>query len=171
MSFIPGQGRVEDEESAKLSGDEFASAFGTAVVPDEELADVSMEALGDDAWARVPQPVGWRILVRPHMGQRVSKGGIHLADSGTTKEALATVVAKVLKMGSICYKNPRKFDLNPETGKIDPWCEEGEWVVIGKYSGARFRLYFNTGENPEVRIINDDEVIAKILDPDDVRTL
>ena len=35
--------------------------------------------------------------------------------------------------------------------------------MIGRYAGARFRI-----EGGEVRIINDDEVIATIADPADV---
>ena len=42
--------------------------------------------------------------------------------------------------------------------------EEKQWVLIGRYAGARFKL----DEGEEVRIINDDEVIATILDPDDI---
>jgi len=151
-----------------LSTEEMEKRFGTAFVPPEP--EVDLDPADTEMWAHIPDPVGWRILIRPYVGAKVSKGGLHLADSGTAKEALATVIGKVMKMGSVCYKNPRKFDPEPD-GTIKPWCEEGDWVVIGKYAGARFRLYFDTGENPEVRIINDDEVIAKVLDPDDVRTL
>jgi co-chaperonin GroES (HSP10) len=35
--------------------------------------------------------------------------------------------------------------------------------MIGRYAGARFRI-----DGGEVRIINDDEVIATIMDPADV---
>ena len=35
----------------------------------------------------------------------------------------------------------------------------------GRYSGSRFNI-----EGGEVRIINDDEVIATIVDPDDIKT-
>jgi co-chaperonin GroES (HSP10) len=45
-----------------------------------------------------------------------------------------------------------------------PWCKEGQWVCIGRYSGSRFKI-----DGGEVRIINDDEVIATILEPDDVK--
>jgi hypothetical protein len=41
---------------------------------------------------------------------------------------------------------------------VKPWCEEGQWVCIGRYSGSRFKI-----DGGEVRIINDDEVIATIL--------
>ena len=36
-------------------------------------------------------------------------------------------------------------------------------MMIGRYAGARFRI-----EGGEVRIINEDEVIATIVDPADV---
>jgi hypothetical protein len=36
--------------------------------------------------------------------------------------------------------------------------------MIGRYAGSRFRL----ADESEVRIINDDEVIATILNPDDI---
>ena len=45
-----------------------------------------------------------------------------------------------------------------------PWCKEGQWVCIGRYSGSRFKI-----DGGEVRIINDDEVTATILNPDDIQ--
>ena len=48
-----------------------------------------------------------------------------------------------------------------------PWCEEKQWVLIGRYAGARFKLE----DGAEVRIINDDEVIATILSPDDIMSV
>ena len=44
---------------------------------------------------------------------------------------------------------------------------EKQWVLIGRYSGSRFKLE----DGAEVRIINDDEVIATILNPDDIVSL
>jgi len=69
---------------------------------------------------------------------------------------VATVVAYVLKLGPLAYKD--------EKYGSEPWCKEGQWVCIGRYSGSRFKI-----EGGEVRIINDDEVIATILEPDDVK--
>ena len=105
---------------------------------------------------RMPQPTGWRILILPYKGKAVTEGGIHLVQSTVDRESLATVVGYVVKMGPDCYKDSSKF-----TG---PWCQEKQWVLIGRYAGARFRL----GDESECRIINDDEVIATILDPDDI---
>ena len=105
---------------------------------------------------RMPQPTGWRILILPYAGKGVTKGGIHLAKSTIDRGSLATVVGYVVKMGPDCYKDSSKF--------AGPWCQEKQWVLIGRYAGARFRLE----DESECRIINDDEVIATILDPDDI---
>tara|TARA_R110000764_G_scaffold55117_3_gene120402 strand:- start:1142 stop:1639 length:498 start_codon:yes stop_codon:yes gene_type:complete len=109
---------------------------------------------------RMPSPSGWRMLILPYKGRGVSKGGIHLTKESVDREALASVVAYVIKMGPLCYKDKEKFG-------DKPWCEEKQWVLIGRYAGARFKL----GDDAECRIINDDEVIATIQDPDDIVTL
>ena len=105
---------------------------------------------------RMPQPTGWRILILPYKGKAVTEGGIHLVQQTVDRESLATVVGYVVKMGPDCYKDTNKFDR--------AWCKEKQWVLIGRYAGARFKL----GDESECRIINDDEVIATILDPDDI---
>ena len=109
---------------------------------------------------RMPQPTGWRILVLPYGGKRQTKSGILLTQETVDRESLATVVAYVVKKGPLCFKDEARF------GGED-WCEEKQWVLIGRYSGARFKLE----DGAEVRIINDDEVIATILDPNDIVSL
>ena len=105
---------------------------------------------------RMPQPTGWRILILPYAGKAVTEGGIHLVQETVDRNSLATVVGYVVKMGPDCYADANKF--------AEPWCQEKQWVLIGRYAGARFKL----GDESECRIINDDEVIATILDPDDI---
>ena len=109
---------------------------------------------------RLPDPAGWRMLVLPYRAQPKSKGGIHLTKATVDQESLATVVAYVLKMGPLCFNDEEKY--GPE-----PWCKEKQWVLIGRYSGSRFRL--EDGE--KIRIINDVEVIGTILNPDDIVSL
>ena len=50
---------------------------------------------------RLPQPTGWRVLVMPYKGREKTEGGIHLPDAVRDREALATVVAYVLKTKGI----------------------------------------------------------------------
>jgi co-chaperonin GroES (HSP10) len=106
---------------------------------------------------RMPQPTGWRILILPYKGKGVTEGGIQLVKETVDRESLATVVSYVVKMGPMCYLDKNKFG-------DTPWCKKGDWVLIGRYAGARFKL----GDDAECRIINDDEVIATIEDPDDI---
>ncbi len=110
---------------------------------------------------RLPQPSGWRLLVMPFQGVAKTSGGLHIPDEIRDREAVATVVAYVLKLGPLAYKDADKF--GPDSA---PWCEEGQWVCIGRYAGSRFKI-----EGGEVRIINDDEVIATILDPQDIKSV
>lgn len=124
------------------------------VLEEERVLDPTK--IPDTAMARLPQPTGWRILVLPYRGTAKTKGGIHLADEYVERQSLATVVAYVLAVGPTAYKDPDKF---PD----GPWCKKGDWIMLGRYAGARFRI-----EGGEVRILNDDEIIATISDPSDV---
>jgi co-chaperonin GroES (HSP10) len=124
------------------------------VKEEERVLDPSR--LPSSTLERMPQPTGWRILILPYRGAGKTKGGILMADETIERNSLATVVGYVLAVGPEAYADQTKFP----TG---PWCKKGDWVMIGRYAGTRFRI-----EGGEVRIINDDEVIATILDPADV---
>ena len=106
---------------------------------------------------RLPQPTGWRILVMPYKGRGKTEGGVFMPEDVVEREALATVVSYVIRVGPLAYKDKDKF------GVSEPWCKEGDWVCIGRYAGARFKI-----DGGEIRIINDDEVIATIQHPDDI---
>ena len=138
-----------------ISIEKVAEAY---VDPEERVLDP--EKLDASILERMPQPTGWRMLVLPYAGKVKTKGGILLANETVNREALATVVAYVVKKGPQCYNDKARFG-------DKPWCEEKQWVLIGRYSGSRFKLE----DGAEGRIINDDEVIATILDPDDIVSL
>tara|TARA_R100000742_G_C4279344_1_gene103671 strand:+ start:1835 stop:2296 length:462 start_codon:yes stop_codon:yes gene_type:complete len=144
---------IAAENNKKKS--EVQKAFVTA---EDRVLDPTL--LKQSLLDRMPEPAGWRILILPYRGRGVSKGGIELVKDTVDREALASVVAYVVKMGPLCYTDTTKFGSKP-------WCQEKQWVLIGRYAGARFKL----GDNAECRIINDDEVIATIADPDDIVTL
>ena len=123
------------------------------VVLDPSLLDKSL-------LERMPDPVGWRLLVLPYAGKGVTDGGIVLTQQTVERENLATMVGYVLKLGPLAYQDDTKF-------AGIPWCEKGDWILVGRYAGARFLL--EDGE--EVRIINDDEVIGTVLNPDDIKAV
>ena len=141
-----------------------AKAAAQAIPVESEYVDASQKVLDPSLLEkslldRLPQPTGWRILVMPYKGKTKTEGGVILPDQVREREALATVVAYVMKLGPLAYQDPNKFGDSPE-----PWCSEGQWVCIGRYAGSRFKI-----DGGEVRIINDDEVIATILEPDDIQ--
>ena len=142
----------EKEEKTPKAVKEVENAYTEASkrVLDPSLLDKSF-------LERMPQPTGWRILILPYKGKGVTEGGIQLVKETVDRESLATVVSYVVKMGPMCYSDKNKFG-------DTPWCKEGDWVLIGRYAGARFKL----GDDAECRIINDDEVISTIEDPDDI---
>ena len=105
---------------------------------------------------KLPVPTGYRILILPFVPGKVTRGGIHLAKQTVDKERLATVVGYVVKLGPDAYKDDRKF---PE----GPWCQEGDWVIFGRYAGARIQI-----EGGDLRLLNDDEILAVIDNPEDI---
>ena len=81
--------------------------------------------------------------------------------SDKTKETIemTTVVGLVIKMGDLCYKDKDRFPNGP-------WCKEGQFVIYGRYAGARFKTKYG-----EHRILNDDEIIGTIKKPEDILAL
>ena len=145
---------MTDVQKNNVMAKKLAEAY---VEPDAIVLDP--DKLDKTILDRMPQPTGWRMLVLPYGGKNTTKGGILLTSETRERESLATVVAYVVKMGPQCYNDKNRFG-------DTPWCEEKQWVMIGRYAGSRFKL--EDGE--EVRIINDDEVNATILEPTDIRT-
>ena len=108
---------------------------------------------------KLPKPTGYRMLILPFAPAEKTKGGIYLAKQTVDRERLTTVVGYIVALGPDAYKDLNKF---PE----GPWCKEGDWVIFARYAGSRFRI-----EGGEVRILNDDEILACIDDPDDILSL
>ena len=107
----------------------------------------------------LPKPVSYRILVRPYQPSKKTKGGLYLTEKTLETQQMTTVVGLVVKMGDLCYVDKEKFP----TG---PWCKEGQFVVYGRYTGARFKTKYG-----EHRILNDDEIIGTINKPEDILAL
>lgn len=114
------------------------------------------EKLNESVRDHLPRPTGWRISLLPYRGARVSKGGIAIAEETQKKTQLATTCAYVLEVGPLAYCDESKF---PD----GPWCKPGDWIVFGRYAGSRIPI-----EGGEIRLINDDEVLATIANPEDI---
>jgi len=105
---------------------------------------------------RIPKPTGWRLVVLPFKPPRKTKGGLFLAEQAIEKQQVATVCGYVVDTGPLAYADTEKF---PDGA----WCKKGDWVVFARYAGARINI-----EGGEIRILNDDEILATIADPEDI---
>ena len=106
---------------------------------------------------KVPNPTGWRLVLFPLKLNNKTKSGLYLTDDTVAESQMTTNICKVLKVGPLAYKAKERY---PD-GK--PWCKEGDWVLITSYAGSRIKI-----EDGELRIVNEDEIIATVDDPRDI---
>ena len=104
----------------------------------------------------LPTPSGWRLLVLPFTPKEKTSGGLIIAQESLDRLRIATNCGYVLKIGPLAYYDKEKYP----TG---PWCKKGDWVIFARYAGSRLPI-----EGGEVRILNDDEVLGTIADPESV---
>ena len=118
-----------------------------------EPEPLSPENIGSETVDELPNPSGYRLLVLPFTPKNKSNGGILFSQETLDKARIATTCGYVLKMGDLAYKDKDKFS--------DPWCKKGDWVIFARYAGSRLPI-----EGGEVRILNDDEVLGTVKDPE-----
>ena len=106
--------------------------------------------------SKLPQPTGWRLLVLPFKMKEKTKGGLVLAETTLEKQQVASQVGLVMAMGPQCYQDKERY---PE----GPWCKEKDWVMFARYAGSRIKI-----DGGEMRLLNDDEVLATIDSPEDI---
>ena len=116
----------------------------------EEQKEVTKEK------TKLPKPTGWRIIVLPFKMDEKTKGGLVLAETTLEKQQVASQCGLVLAMGPQCYKDKERY---PE----GPWCKVNDWVMFARYAGSRIKI-----DGGEIRLLNDDEVLATIDSPEDI---
>ena len=106
--------------------------------------------------AKLPEPTGWRLIVLPFKMDERTKGGIIMNETTLEKQQVASQCGNVLAMGPQCYKDKERY---PE----GPWCKVGDWVIFARYAGSRIQI-----EGGEIRLLNEDEILATIKNPEDI---
>ena len=119
------------------------------VEPSKKEQDLTAES------AKLPTPTCWRFLVLPFKQKEKTKGGIIITDSTIEKSQVASTCGLVLATGPHCY-DKEKF---PE----GPWCKKGDWIIFARYAGSRIKI-----DGGEIRLLNDDEVLATVENPEDI---
>jgi len=118
----------------------------------KNIDETNVDSISD----QLPEPSGYRLLVLPFTPKDKTKGGILIAQETLDKLRIAVNCGYVIKMGPLAYKDKEKFG-------EQPWCKKGDWVIFARYAGSRLPI-----EGGEVRILNDDEVLGTIKDPEAV---
>jgi chaperonin GroES len=104
---------------------------------------------------KLPRPTGWRLVVLPFKMKEKTKGGLYIGQETIERQQIGSTCGLVLAMGPHCY-DKEKF---PE----GPWCKKGDWIIFARYAGSRIQI-----DGGEVRMLNDDEVLATIDNPEDI---
>ena len=105
---------------------------------------------------KLPKPTGWRIIVLPFRMDEKTKGGILMGQDTLDKQQVASQSGNVLAMGPQCYKDKERY---PD----GPWCKKGDWVIFARYAGSRIQI-----EGGEIRLLNEDEILATVKNPEDI---
>jgi len=129
------------------------------ITPNKELVGVKKSEPKKEVTnekAKLPQPTGWRMLVLPFKMKDKTKGGLIIAETALERQQVASQCGLVLRMGPDCYKDKERY-------ADGPWCKEGDWVMFARYAGSRIKI-----EGGEIRLLNDDEVLATIKNPEDI---
>ena len=126
------------------------------LTPDKKLVGLKPSKKVTKEKDKLPQPTGWRMLVLPFRMSEKSKGGVLFANETVDKQQVASQCGNVLAMGPECYSDKTRYPHGP-------WCKVGDWVVFARYAGSRIEI-----EGGEVRLLNEDEVLATVQDPTDI---
>ena len=118
--------------------------------------EVKDPKVSEETKSQLPDPSGWKILVAMPQAEEKTEGGILKATQTIKDEEVTNICGYVLKMGPDCYKDEVRFPNGP-------WCKVNDWIIFGRYAGSRFGI-----EGGEVRILNEDEIIAVVKDPEDI---
>ena len=151
-----GEYSAEKDVEKLIQGSKLTPEENQTMERMEKDAKVFKDYRVGDLRSRLPQPTGWRILVMPYRRKEKTKKGIILPDQALEKEHVATVCAYDLEVGPDAYMDKEKF---PE----GPWCKKGDWIIFGRYAGARIKI-----DDGELRLLNDDEILATIQKPEDI---
>jgi len=147
----PEKATEKEEPKIKLAREEKYKEENKNITPEPE--PLSPDNIGTETVDELPEPSGYRLLILPFTPKEKTKGGILFSQEVLDRARIATTCGYVLKMGDLAYKDKDKFD--------KPWCKLKDWVIFARYAGSRLPI-----EGGEVRILNDDEVLGTVKDPE-----
>lgn len=109
---------------------------------------------------KVPTVRGYRLMLIPVSHEEKTKSGIIIPDDIREKQRNHALIFRVVGMGPEAYTDKERFP----TG---PYCSLGDYVLIARYAGTRIATQYCD----DLRVINDDEVMAVVPDLGDALVL
>ena len=109
------------------------------------------------------KPLGGRILVQlRRTKKKATSAGIILVEETKEAEKWQNMVAKVIEIGPLAFKNRDTMQGWPEGS----WCEIGDYIRVPKWGGDRWEVKVPGEDDLEEKalfmILNDHEIIAKV---------
>jgi co-chaperonin GroES (HSP10) len=109
------------------------------------------------------KPLGARILVQlRRTKKKTTTGGIILVEETKETEKWQNMVAKVIEIGPLAFKNRDTMAPWPEGS----WCSVGDYIRVPKWGGDRWEVQVPNEDELEDKalfmILNDHEIIAKV---------
>lgn len=109
------------------------------------------------------KPLGGRILVQlRRTKKKATSAGIILVEETKETEKWNNMVAKVIEIGPLAFKNRDTMQGWPEGS----WCEVGDYIRVPKWGGDRWEVKVPGDDDLEdpalFMILNDHEIIAKV---------
>jgi co-chaperonin GroES (HSP10) len=109
------------------------------------------------------KPLGGRILVQLRRTKKKTTGsGIILVEETKEAEKWNNMVAKVVEVGPLAFKNRDTMQSWPEGS----WCVAGDYIRVPKWGGDRWEVKVPGEDHLEdpalFMILNDHEIIAKV---------
>lgn len=102
-------------------------------------------------------PVGWKILIEvvtPTEIQEFEAKGLEIPETVKQRYTNATVVGKVVQLGSDCY-NEKDFTF--------PWVKVGDHIVMSPHTGVRIK---SPRDGQEYRFINEECIEGVVPGPE-----
>lgn len=109
------------------------------------------------------KPLGGRILVQlRRTKKKATSAGIILVEETKETEKWNNMVAKVISIGPLAFKNRDTMQSWPEGS----WCSVGDYIRVPKWGGDRWEVKVPGDDDLEdpalFMILNDHEVIATV---------
>jgi len=121
------------------------------------------EPLGDEFYRDLPVPLYWRVVILPAKPKEETRGGIYIPKANQDTQEILNCVGMVIALGDYAGADQRLGGDGTKAGAQFP--KVGDTVFYGRHAGQPM-LY----RGRKITILNDDEILAVVPNPDTVAT-